>query len=191
MPSNTATALLRLWRGGDRDALDRLMPLLYDELARIARGAMSAERRDHTLQTRALVHEAYLRLVDADVSVDDRAHFLALCARTMRRVLTDHYRSRHRIKRGSEPDRVSLTDAVEPSASAEASTRVDLLDLDRALLRLAEQDGRKAQILEMLYFGGLTYDEVADALEVSRASVGRELQVARAWLARALGAGRC
>ena len=111
MPTATPTALLKSWCAGDREALDRLVPLLYDELARIARGAMSAERRDHTLQTRALVHEAYLRLIDAGVESRDRAHFLALAARTMRRVLTDHARKRHRVKRGGPRISVPLTDS--------------------------------------------------------------------------------
>jgi RNA polymerase sigma factor (TIGR02999 family) len=191
MPSGPSTTLLLAWRNGNRQALDQLIPLLYDELARIARGAMSAERRDHTLQTRALVHEAYLRLIDADLAVQGRAHFLALAARTMRRVLTDHARARGRIKRGADSDRVSLTGVLAgDEAAASAPEQVDLIDLDHALQSLARQDAQKAQILEMLYFGGLTYEEIAAALDISRASIGRELQIGRAWLARSLGLGR-
>jgi RNA polymerase sigma-70 factor, ECF subfamily len=181
MSSLTPTALLQSWRGGDDAALERLIPLVYDELARIARGAMSAERRDHTLQTRALVHEAYLRLVDADLELTDRAHFLALAARTMRRVLTDHARSRHRDKRGGHQVRVPLADVAAPEAA------IDLLELDEVLTRLEAQDPRHARIIEMHFFGGLNHDEAAAALGVSRATIDRDLRMAKAWLRRELG----
>lgn len=189
MPSTTPTGLLKSWRDGDRDALNLLLPLIYDELARMAHGAMAAERRDHTLQTRALVHEAYLRLIEADVAVNDRAHFLALAARTMRRILTDHARSRQRVKRGSEPVKVGLTALalIADDSRGERGAGIDPVDLDVALTALAAQDERKAQLLELLYYGGLTYEEAALALGISRASLGRELQIAKAWLARALG----
>ena len=130
MTAATPTALLKSWRGGDREALDRLMPLLYDELSRIAHGAMSGERRDHTLQTRALVHEAYLRLIDADIAWQDRAHFLALAARAMRRILTDHARKRHGDKRGGDQVRVALTDIAAAPAPDSA---IDFLGLDEAM----------------------------------------------------------
>ncbi len=178
MSTVSPTALLRSWRGGDAEALDRLMPLVYDELARIAHGALSAERRDHTLQTRALVHEAYLRLIDADVEIQDRAHFMALAARTMRRVLTNHARARQRVKRGGERVRISLTDL--PAADA----GVDYLDLEAALTRLQAQDPRAAQAVEMHFYGGLDYDETATALGVSRATVVRDLRLGNAWLRR-------
>lgn len=155
------------------------MPLLYDELARIARGAMSAERRDHTLQTRALVHEAYLRLIDADVEIRDRAHFLALAARTMRRVLTDHARARNRVKRGGERVRISVTDLPAPDT-------MDYLDLERAMTRLEAQDARAARVLELHFYGGLDYDETAEAIGISRATVDRDLRLGKAWLRREL-----
>ena len=167
----------------DGEALDRLIPLLYEELVRIARGAMSAERRDHTLQTRALVHEAYIRLVDADLALNDRAHFFALAARTMRRVLADHARHRGRDKRGGERIRVPLTDL--PVAQPDAA--IDLLELDSALTKLEAQDARSARVVEMHFYGGLNHDEAAEALGVSRATVDRDLRLAKAWLRRELG----
>jgi RNA polymerase sigma factor (TIGR02999 family) len=183
-PAGTPTTLLHAWRAGDREALDRLMPLLYDELSRIARGALSGERRDHTLQTRALVHEAYLRLIDVDIDWRDRAHFLALAARSMRRILTDHARARGRDKRGADPIRVDLAD-VE---AAPAVAPVALLDLDNALIRLEAQDERKARLIELHFFAGMNYDETAEALAISPATVGRELRLAKAWLGRELKA---
>jgi len=183
MTTATPTALLKLWSGGDRDAFDRLMPLVYDELARIARGALSGEQPDPILQTRALVHEAYLRLIDADVEWTGRAHFFALAARAMRRILTDHARSRGRVKRGGDPVRVELTDSA---AVTPATSRVDLLDLETALEKLARLDERRAQLVELHFYGGLNYDEAGEALGISPATVGRELRVARAFLAREL-----
>jgi RNA polymerase sigma-70 factor (ECF subfamily) len=182
LSSGTPTVLLQSWRGGDRAALDQLLPLVYDELARIASGALGAERRDHTLQTRALVHEAYLRLIDADVSVNDRAHFFALAARTMRRVLADHARSRHREKRGGERVRVPLTDlaVTVPEAS------IDFLDLDEAIERLEAQDPRRARVVELHFFGGMNYEETAEAMGISAATVDRDLRLAKAWLRREL-----
>jgi len=176
----TPTALLTSWRGGSQDALNGLMAVLYDELARIARGAMGAERRDHTLQTRALVHEAYLRLIDADVEIRDRAHFLALAARTMRRVLTDHARARVRVKRGGARVRVSLTELPAPGGA------IDYLDLEHAMTRLETQDARAARVLELHFYGGLDYDETAEALGISRATVDRDLRLGKAWLRREL-----
>ena len=134
----TATVLLQAWRGGDRDALDRLLPVVYDELSGLAQRALHGERPDHTLQTRALVHEAYLRLVDADISFQDRAHFMAVAARTMRRVLVDHARARRRDKRGGDAVRVDL-DTIDVPAPDSA---FDLLDLHDALERLAAFDAR-------------------------------------------------
>jgi len=176
----TPTGLLQSWRGGNQDALNGLMALLYDELTRIAHGAMGAERHDHTLQTRALVHEAYLRLIDAEVEIRDRAHFLALAARTMRRVLTDHARARVRVKRGGARVRVSVTDLPAPD------TAVDYLDLENAMTRLESQDARAAQVLELHFYGGLDYDETAEALGISRATVDRDLRLGKAWLRREL-----
>jgi RNA polymerase sigma factor (TIGR02999 family) len=179
----TATVLLRAWRGGDRDALDRLLPVVYGELSSLARRALQAERADHTLQTRALVHEAYIRLVDADISFQDRAHFMAVAARTMRRVLVDHARARRRDKRGGGAVRVDL-DRVEVPAP---DSPLDILDLHDALERLAAFDPRKSAIVELHFFGGLSYEETAEAVGVSAATVDRELRMAKAWLRVELG----
>jgi len=173
-----ATLLLRAWRGGDRGALDQLLPVVYDELAGLAHRALRSERTDHTLQTRALVHEAYLRLVDADISFHDRAHFMAVAARTMRRILVDHARARVRDKRGSGAVRIDL-DKLDLPAPARA---LDILDLHDALERLAAFDARKSSIVELHFFGGLSYDETAEAVGLSAATVDRELRLAKAWL---------
>lgn len=181
MPSpdrQSATRLLQAWRGGDRAALDRLLPVVYDELAGIARHALHSERSDHTLQTRGLVHEAYIRLVDADIPFQDRAHFMAIAARTMRRVLVDYARSRVRQKRGGRAIRVDL-DRVEVPAP---DGGLALLQLHDALERLSAFDPRKAEIVELHFFGGLTYDETAAAVGISAATVDRELRLAKAWL---------
>lgn len=180
----SATILLHAWRGGEATALDRLLPLVYDELARIARGALRSERDDHTLQTRALVHEAYIRLIDADVSWQDKAHFMAVAARTMRRVLVDHARSRRRQKRGGGAVKVELEDI----AAVVAAPSLDVLDLHDVLERLAAFDARKASIVELHFFGGLSYDETAEAVGVSAATVDRELRMAKAWLRHELTA---
>lgn len=175
---SAVTGLLQAWRRGDREALDRLIPLVHDELHRLAAGYMRGERPDHTLQTTALVNEAYLRLVDADVDWQDRAHFFAVAATTMRRILVDHARAKGRRKRAGI--KVSLDDAavVTPDASDE------MLALDEALTRLAERDERPARVVELHYFGGLTYDEIAEVVGVSAATVHRDLRLARAWLYR-------
>lgn len=182
----TPTALLRSWRTGNRDAFDRLVAVLYQELERLARHAMSGERPDHTLQTHALLHEAYVRLIDTSVEWRDRAHFLAVAARTMRRILVDHAKARHRLKRHGGI-RVALTDALRASEPNVAP--IDMLVLSEAIDRLALQDERKAQIVELHFFGGLTCDETSEALDVSISTIERELRVARAWLHRDLAAG--
>jgi RNA polymerase sigma factor (TIGR02999 family) len=179
----TATVLLRAWQGGDRDALDRLLPVVYDELSGLARRALHGERPDHTLQTRALVHEAYLRLVDADISFQDRAHFMAVAARTMRRVLVDHARARRRDKRGGGAVRIDLDKVSLPAPDG----NLDLLDLHDALERLDAFDARKSAIVELYFFGGLSYDETAEAMGVAAATVDRELRLAKAWLKVELG----
>lgn len=180
--TRNVTRLLREWRDGDRDALDRLMPLVYDELRRLARRHMAGERRDHTLQPTALVHEAFGRLIDADIPWNDRVHFFAVAATTMRRVLIEHARKANRPKRGGGGHRVTLED----DAAVVRPPTVEILALDRALDRLAEFDGRKAKVVELHYFGGMTYEEGAAALELSPATFHRELRVARAWLQREL-----
>lgn len=183
----TPTELLLSWRSGSRDAFDALVAVLYAELERMARNAMSSERQSHTLQTHALLHEAYVRLIDARVEWRGRAHFLAIAARTMRRILVDHAKARQRLKRDGGV-RVALTDALQMRDTAEPAP-IDMLVLSDAIDRLAIQDERMAQIVELHFFGGLTCAETAEALEVSLSTVERELRVARAWLRRDLAAG--
>ena len=164
------TGLLMAWGSGDKAALDRLMPLLYQELRRLARRQMRRERQGDTLQTTALVNEAYLRLVDYErVQARDRNHFLAIAAQAMRRILVERARSRRSDKRGSNPQRISL-DEVTEVAEARAA---DLLALDEALQALSTIDPRKAQLVELRYFGGLTIEETANVLGVSTPTVER------------------
>ncbi len=176
-PSTNVTQLLREWRTGNEQALDVLMPLVYDELRRLAQHYMRGERPEHTLQATALVNEAYLRLVDMKVTWQDRAHFFAVAARLMRRMLVDHARATHRAKRESGP-KVSLDEALEVSCKPSP----DLIAVDEAMTRLATFDPRKSEIVELHFFGGLSNEEVAEALGVSRATVQRELRMAKAWL---------
>src|SRR5919197_2138431 len=160
------TGLLVAWGGGDESALDRLMPLVYDELRRLAHRYMSRERAGHTLQTTALVNEAYLRLVNwREVRWQNRAHFFAVSAQMMRRILVDFARDRQYLKRGGGALRVSLAEA----ASLTEQQGADLVALDEALNRLAEVDRRKARVVEMRFFGGLSVGEVAEVLKVSEA----------------------
>jgi RNA polymerase sigma-70 factor, ECF subfamily len=182
-PTDSVTKLLHAWRGGDREALDRLIPLVHGELHRLAAGHMRSERPDHTLQTTALVDEAYLRLVDAEVDWQDRAHFLAVAATVMRRVLVDHARGRDRGKRAGVKITLEEGALISPSASD------DMLALDEALSRLAENDERAAKAVELHYFGGLTYREIGEVMEVSEATVDRDLRLARAWLYKELKGG--
>jgi RNA polymerase sigma-70 factor (ECF subfamily) len=172
------TQLLRSWRDGDREALNALLPVIYGQLRRMANSALQAEPQSHTLSATALVHEAYLRLAGAQVHWQDRTHFLAVAARVMRRVLVDYAKSRHRQKRGGSQLRVSFEDGL--LASHALSERVS--DLDHALGVLEEFDARKAQIIEMLYFGGANHDETAEVLGISRATVQREARLAKVWL---------
>jgi RNA polymerase sigma factor (TIGR02999 family) len=175
---DSITARLRAWRAGETDALDQLLPLVYEELRRLASRAMQRERDDHTLQTTALVHEAYLRLLGADIEWEDRVHFFAIAAQTMRRVLVDHARTRARDKRGGGAVRVPLDEGT----SAAETRAPDMIALDEALQRLSSLDDRKARVVELLYFGGLTYDDTARLLGVSTATVDRDLRFAKAWL---------
>jgi RNA polymerase sigma factor (TIGR02999 family) len=183
-PNPEISTLLASWRSGDQSALDRLLPIIYDELHRIASRQRRGERDDHTLDTTALLHEAYLRLVGTNVEWVDRQHFFAVAARTMRRVLVDHARSHGRAKRSGGAVKVSL-DHQQLAAEARPA---DLIDLDEAMQRLSALDERKGRVVELHYFGGLSYDEIAAVTEVSPATVHRELRMARAWLARELGA---
>jgi RNA polymerase sigma-70 factor (ECF subfamily) len=183
--SLTVTRLLQQWQQGDDDALNRLMPLVYDELHRIASRLMRSERRGHTLQATALVHEAYARLVASDASAGDRVHFMSLVARVMRRVLVDHARARRRAKRGGGRPAVTLAEveAVTPGAADR------LLDIDEALDRLKALDLRKHRALEMSVFGGMTHAEIAAVLGVSVPTVERDVRMARAWLRSELKRG--
>lgn len=178
------TALLFAWRAGDVAAGERLLPMVYDELHRQAERAMRREDAAHTLQATALVHEAYLRLVDQRrVEWKNRAHFFGVAAQAMRRVLVDHARGRLAEKRGGAMQRVTLGDA---GAGASADPDLDVLALHEALERLAALDPDQARLVELRYFGGLGIDETAEALGVSAATVKREWAVARAWLKREL-----
>jgi RNA polymerase sigma factor (TIGR02999 family) len=172
------TELLRDWRSGDQKAFDRLMTVLYDQLRVMAHRQMLRERPDHTLRTTALVHEACLKLLSADVPWEDRAHFLAVAAKAMRRILVDSARTRNREKRGFDAVHLPLDEALAVSSQPPA----DLVLLDETLTRLASFDGRKAEIVELLFFGGLTYEEAARCLGTSRATLHRELRLAKAWL---------
>lgn len=176
------TQLLQAWRRGDEIALDALTPLVYRELQRLARGVFRRERADHTLQPTALVHEAFLQLAGAEVDWQSRAHFFALAARQMRRILVNHAHAKRAAKRGGGAIAVDIDAVPEPAASAVT----EITDLDEALTRLAEFDERKSRILELHYFGGLTYEEMAEALGLSTTTLDRELRLAKAWLRQAL-----
>ena len=179
------TVLLKRWSDGDPDAFDRLVPLVYDQLRGVAHRRLRIERDEHTLQTTALVHEAYARLAGGDLRLKDRAHFFALAARTMRRILVDHARTRMSQKRGGGTEIRSLQEiSVEVAGEDDAA---DVVELHHALEKLEAQDERKARVIEAHVFGGLTYDEIAIALDISAATVHRDLRMARAWLARELG----
>jgi RNA polymerase sigma factor (TIGR02999 family) len=177
------TELLEAWSGGDREALDRLVPLVYAELRRRARAQLARERGAHTLQPTALVHEAFLRLVDQrGARWQNRAQFYAVAAQVMRRILVDHARARAAAKRGGDAVRVAL-EAVEESG---ASPEVDILALHQTLERLAAQDERQARVVELRYFGGLSVEETAEVLGVAEITVKRDWAMARAWLYREL-----
>lgn len=177
------TELLLEWQQGDSGALDKLTPLVYDELRRIAHRYVQRERDGHTLETTALVNEAYLRLVGGQqIEWQNRAHFFAVTAQVMRHVLIDHARRRHYAKRGGEAQQVSLEDASVMSHQRAA----ELVALDEALEELAKLDPRKGRVVELRYFGGLSLEETADVLEVSPMTVRRDWRAAKAWLYRAL-----
>jgi RNA polymerase sigma factor (TIGR02999 family) len=177
----TITRLLLEWREGDARALETLVPLVYDELRRLARLQMRDQAADHTLQPTALVHEAYARLVDLKLEWQDRTHFLSMAARTMRRVLVDHARAQRAAKRGAGAVQVSLHDF-----HAQTEMPFDLLAIDEALESLSHHDERAASAIELCYFGGLTGREIAEALEISSATAERDLRFARSWLRREL-----
>lgn len=178
--STQITEMLKACSGGDREAMDELMPLVYDELRRQAHSFLNKERRNHTLQTTALVHEAYLRLIDQN-SIDwqNRAHFFALSATMMRRILVNYAKDRHRLKRGGKEENLPLDEALHVAVK---DREIDLLDLDRALDELAKLDERQARIVELRYFSGLTINETAEVLKISKATVKREWTMAKSWL---------
>jgi RNA polymerase sigma factor (TIGR02999 family) len=183
------TRLLKAWGQGDSAALDRLTPLVYERLRRMARGYMRNERPGHTLQATALVNEAFLRLVDArDLDWTDRAHFFAVCARVMRRILVDAARSRAAIKRGGQAERAEHSTAInlDQLPNPASQTGAQVCALDEALTVLAQIDPRRAQVIELRFFGGLTVEETAHVLQTSPQTVMRDWKLARAWLAREL-----
>jgi len=183
LSSETVTGLLMQWRAGDRSALDKLFPLVYDELRRQARGYLRRQRAGQTLQTSALINETYLRLIDhKHMRWENRAHFFAVAAQAMRRILIDHARARNATKRGGEAVRVSLEEATTLAAERSA----ELIALDEALNELARFDERKSRVVELRYFGGLSVEETAHVLEVSTVTVMREWHAAKLWLLRAL-----
>jgi RNA polymerase sigma factor (TIGR02999 family) len=184
MQGEGVTQLLVEWSGGDRAALDRLLPLVFDELRRLAASYLRRERAGHTLQPTALVNEAYLRLVDQDgVRWQNRAHFFGIAANLMRQILVDHARQRAAEKRGgSDQQRLSLTQAERIVRHED----VDVLALNEALERLAEFDPQQARIVELKFFGGLTIEEICEVAGLSHATVEREWKLARAWLRREL-----
>ncbi len=177
----TITTLLRAWRSGDKAALDVMTPLIYDDLRRIANRHLQSERPGHTLQATALVNEAFVRLSEAELDIQDRVHFLAIAARTMRRILADYGRARRSQKRGGGLSPVTLHEDVVPDGRP-----TDIVDIDDALSRLAEIDARSSDALVLHFFGGLTFDETAEALGISAATVDRDLRFAKAWLANEL-----
>ena len=181
------TGLLVAWGDGDQSALEQLAPLVQSELYRLAHHYMGRERHGHTLQTSALVNEAYIRLIDwKNVRWQNRAHFFAVSAQLMRRILVDFARGRQNLKRGGDVLRVSLTAA----AALPSGRGADLVALDEALKTLAEVDLRKSQVVEMRFFGGLSIKEVAEVLEVSEETVMRDWRLAKVWLLRELGTER-
>jgi len=183
--SREITAMLRQWEKGDRTALEELMPLVYDELHKQAARYLRRERADHTLQTTALIHEAFLKLVgQREAGWESRTHFFAIAAQAMRRILIDHARAKHQAKRGGANITLALDD-VEPVSGGNEQD-VDLLALDQALGRLAKIDEQQVRIVELRYFGGLNLEETAAALGISRATVVRDWSVAKTWLRREL-----
>ena len=184
--TSAVTELLRAWKGGDDGALERLIPTVYSELRAIAARQLQGERAGHTLQPTALVHEAFLKLQDLNcIRWHDRAHFFAFSSRIMRRILVDHARGRLAAKRGAEALHVGLTEwegAMEPALSP-----AELIDLDRALDRLAEEDPRLTRLVEVRFFAGLSVEETAEVLECSPRTVKRDWAFARSWLLNQLG----
>jgi RNA polymerase sigma factor (TIGR02999 family) len=193
-PQHQVTEMLIAWRSGEAAAIDRIYPLVYDELHRVARRQLAREAEGHTLNTTGLVHESYLKLVDQSrVELQDRAHFFAIAARAMRQVLLDHARRHLAVKRGGASVRVTLDESAlerAPMENADPDARAEtMVALDDALDALAKMDERKARVVEMRFFGGLSVEETAEALGVSPDTVMRDWRLAKAWLLRELRGG--
>lgn len=184
--SHDVTQILQAWSNGDPRALDDLVPVIYEELRRQAARYLRRERPDHTLQTTALIHEAYLRLVDQkDVRWQNRAHFFGVAAQLMRRILVDHARKDRALKRGGPAVKLPLEEAAAISGKPD----MNLVALDEALTKLAAMDERKSRVVELKYFGGLTAEEAAEVLQVSPATVRHDWGLAKAWLRREISGG--
>jgi len=184
MKASEITQMLRECSDGKREAWDNLLPLVYDELHRQAARYLRNERRGHTLQTTALIHEAYLKLIDQrEVNWESRTHFFAIAAQAMRRILVDYAKTAHRKKRGGDYIKLPLEEAMMVAAEEKS---VDLIALDEALNKLAEQDEQQARVVELRYFSGLTLEETAEALHISRATVAGDWNMAKVWLYREL-----
>lgn len=182
--SQNITRMLKDWGGGSHEALEQLLPVVYDELHRQASRYLRRERSDHTLQTTALIHEAYLKLIDQkDVEWQNRAHFFGIAAQAMRRILVDYARTKKREKRGGNDVKLQLDEAINVSAD---QRHIDLVALDEALDRLTALDERQARIVELRYFSGMTTDETAEVLGISPATVRRDWDMAKAWLHKQL-----
>ena len=181
------TSLLRAWGSGDESALEQLTPLVYDELRRIARQYTRRERIGNSVQTTAIVHEAWLRLNTTKANWQDRAHFFAVSSKMMRRILVDRARARVAAKRGGQADQVAHSDAIDLDAIPTTEPAASLIALDDALRDLARFDVRKAQVIELRFFGGLSVEETSVALGIAPQTVMRDWKLARAWLARELG----
>jgi RNA polymerase sigma factor (TIGR02999 family) len=182
LEADRVTALLRDWQAGRQQALDELMPLVYDQIRTLAQHHLRREKPGHTLRATELVHEAYLKLVGSDVSFTGRAHFYALASRVIRHILINHGNAKHSAKRGGGAARLALDEAVQLGAEPDDS----ILEVHEALERLESLDPRKARIVEMIFFGGLEQDLAAEALSISPATLRRELRLAKAWLFKEL-----
>lgn len=176
--TESVTQLLGAWRSGDDNALEQLTPLVYNELRRLAGRYMQSERPNHTLQATAVVNEAFMRMVDMDVPWQNRAHFFAIAARLMRRILVDHAKAHRRDKRGGKFTDLEFDEGLVAAGQPDP----DMVSLDEALSRLEGFDERKAQVVELHYFGGLTYKEISEAIGIAEATVDRDLRMAKAWL---------
>jgi RNA polymerase sigma factor (TIGR02999 family) len=181
--SNKVTQLLVDWRQGNGEALNALIPLVYDELRRLAHNHLNRERSGHTLQSTALVNEAYMRLVRQDLEINNRAHFFAVSSHLMRQILVDYARRHRAVKRGDGLDKLTLNEAA---ALLPGKSNFDVLALDEALNELGQMDPQQARVVELRFFGGLSIEETADVVGISRATVKRDWATARAWLHREL-----